>query len=120
MSKTKEELEQELNELVQLEKEVDSKRSALEYKDLPCPFKVGSCYFIRTVTYFATGRVKVIVGNFIVLEDAAWIADTGRFQEAIAKGILLEVEPVQVEMYVNLLSVTDAFQWNHDLPREQK
>lgn len=84
------------------------------------PFEVGEKYFIRTVTYFATGKVKRITGNFLELEDAAWIADTGRFNEAIAKGVLNEVEPVEVPMYINITSITDAFLWKHKLPREAK
>jgi hypothetical protein len=84
------------------------------------PFEVGEKYFIRTVTYFATGKVKRVTGNFLELEDAAWIADTGRFQEAIMKGVLNEVEPVEVPMYINISSITDAFLWKHKLPREQK
>ena len=84
------------------------------------PFEIGEKYFIRTVTYFATGKVKRITGQFLELEDAAWIADTGRFQQAIMNGVLNEVEPVEVPMYVNINSITDAFVWKHKLPREQK
>jgi hypothetical protein len=84
------------------------------------PFEIGEKYFIRTVTYFATGKVKRITGNFLELEDAAWVADTGRFNEAISKGVLDEVEPVEVPMYVNISSITDAFLWKHKLPREAK
>jgi hypothetical protein len=120
MSKTKEELEKELAELEALENKVAEKKSAADYKKLEVPFRVGSSYFIRTVTYFATGRVKAIVGQFIVLEDAAWIADTGRFMQAIMEGKLNEVEPVSVDMFINLNSITDAFVWKHKLPREQK
>jgi hypothetical protein len=120
LSKTKEELQAELQELEQLEREVESKRSAIEYGKLDLPFKIGEAYFIRTVTYFATGRVKAIVGGFLVLEEAAWIADTGRFSGALAKGVMNEVEPVDVEMFVNTNSITDAFPWKHKLPREQK
>jgi hypothetical protein len=118
--KTKEELLAELEELNQLEKEVASKKSAIEYKTLELPFQVGEKYFIRTVTYFVTGQVKAVVGNFLVLEDAAWIADTGRFQEAIMDGKLNEVEPVFVDVFINTQSITDAFVWKHALPREQK
>lgn len=120
MSKTKEDLLKELKELEDLETKVASKKSKVKYENLEIPFKVGNAYFIRTVTYFATGRVKAIVGSFLVLEDAAWIADTGRFREAIMKGILNEVEPVEVDMFVNVSSITDAFPWNHKLPRDQK
>jgi hypothetical protein len=84
------------------------------------PFEIGEKYFIRTVTYFATGKVKRITGNFLELEDAAWIADTGRFNEAISKGVLNEIEPVEVPMYLNINSITDAFLWKHKLPREAK
>ena len=84
------------------------------------PFVVGGKYFFRTVTYFATGEVESIKGNFLVLKDAAWIADTGRFREAIRQGVLNEVEPVEVPMFIHLNTITDAFEWQHALPREQK
>src|SRR5436190_1588605 len=84
------------------------------------PFKLGKKYFIRTVTYFVTGKVKAIKGGFLVLEDAAWIADTGRFNEAINNGILSEVEPVDVQVFLNISSITDAYDWKHKLPREVK
>ena len=83
------------------------------------PFEVGEKYFIRTVTYHLTGRVKQIIGKFIILEDAAWIADSGRFSEAITKGVLDEVEPVK-EWIVNSDSITDAGKWEFKLPREVK
>lgn len=84
------------------------------------PFEIGKAYFFRTVTYHITGRVKKIVGKFLILEDAAWIADSGRFQQAIMDGVLSEVEPVSVETFLNIDSITDAFFWQKELPREQK
>lgn len=119
-SKTKEELLKELQELEALEETVENKKESIKYEKMECPFKVGGKYFFRTVTYFATGKVKAIVGQFLVLHDAAWVADTGRFSNALATGILSEVEPVDVEMFVNLNSLTDAFEWKHQLPREVK
>ena len=47
------------------------------------PFEVGKKYFIRTVTYHLTGEVEAIKGNFLVLKNGAWIADSGRFNEMI-------------------------------------
>lgn len=85
-----------------------------------CVFEVGEKYFIRTVTYFATGKVKRIVNGFLELESAAWVADTGRFRQAIMAGVLSEVEPVEVPMFINIASITDAFLWKHKLPTEQK
>jgi len=116
----KEKLEKELAELDSLEQKVKMKKSAVNYEKLEIPFEIGKAYFIRTVTYFATGKVKAIVGQFLVLDEAAWIADTGRFRDAIVKGVLNEVEPVDGDMYLNVQSITDAFPWTHKLPREQK
>ena len=84
------------------------------------PFEIGGKYFFRTVTYFATGEVAEVNGNFLTLKDAAWVADTGRFREAIMNGVLNEVEPVEVPMYLNINTITDAFVWVHSLPRTQK
>ncbi len=80
---------------------------------------VGQKLFIRTVTYHMTGKVVKRMGAFIQLESAAWIADSGRFSDAINKGTLDEVEPVGTA-WVNLSSVVDFFPWKHKLPTEQK
>jgi len=82
------------------------------------PFDVGSKWLIRTVTFAVTGRVKQIKGKFIVLEDAAWLADTGRFSVAIESGTLSEVEAVTVDVVVNTDSIVDAYVWKHKLPEE--
>jgi hypothetical protein len=84
------------------------------------PFDIGGKYFIRTVSYFATGEVVAIHGDFLELTKAAWVADTGRFRQAIMDGVLNEVEPVDVPMYVNTASITDAFVWRNELPVNQK
>lgn len=80
---------------------------------------VGRAFFFRTVTYHIVGRVEERHGGIVKLADAAWIADSGRFAQAISDGMLSEVEPVGVA-YVNLDSVTDFYPWNHALPLGQK
>lgn len=80
---------------------------------------VGHKLFIRTVTYHLTGEVTKRMGAFIQLKNAAWIADSGRFSDALKKGELNEVEPVGTA-WVNLSSIVDFFPWNHKLPTEQK
>jgi hypothetical protein len=82
------------------------------------PFDVGSSWLIRTVTFAVTGRVKQVKGKFIVLEDAAWVADTGRFSDAVESGTLSEVEAVTVDVVVNTDSIVDAYIWKHRLPKE--
>lgn len=111
-------------QLQQLKKEVEQESKGIVELGIVeltgMPFKIGKAYFIRTVTYHLTGRIKGVVGQFLVLEDAAWIADSGRFMTAIDNGTLNEVEPVKCEVYVNVNSISDAFEWNHALPRTQK
>ena len=53
------------------------------------------------------------------LENASWVADSGRFMQAIKNGKLNEYEEVG-ECFVNLDSVTDFFPWKHSLPKGQK
>ena len=80
---------------------------------------IGQKLFIRTVTYHCTGEIVGITGSFFELKDAAWIADSGRFSQAIRDGKLDEVEPVG-KMYVHIPAIVDMFPWVHDLPKEQK
>ena len=80
---------------------------------------VGESYLFRTVTYHGVGLVVKRVGSFLQLENASWIADSGRFSSAIKEGTLEEVEPVGV-MFINLESVVDFFPWVHALPTKQK
>jgi hypothetical protein len=84
------------------------------YKDL-----VGKKLYIRTVTYHLTGKVEKVVGMFLQLSNAAWVADSGRFMQAIEKGELKEVEPMKAVTWVNLNSVTDMCIWKHKLPEKQ-
>jgi hypothetical protein len=92
----------------------EAKKDINNYEDL-----VGGKYFFRTVTYHTVGRVKKIVGKFALLDDASWVADSGRFMNAIKDGTLEEVEPVG-KAFVNLDTVVDFFPWTHKLPTEQK
>ena len=54
---------------------------------------IGKIYLIRTVTMIDTGRLVAVTPQELVLEDAAWIADTGRFADAVTKAQFSEVEP---------------------------
>jgi len=83
-------------------------------------FMIGKKYFFRTVTYHWCGMVTEIVGKkFAKIAEASWVADSGRFMDAIKDGVLKEVEPVFSETYVNLDTCTDIIEWNHALPKEQ-
>lgn len=86
------------------------------------PYSIGKNYFIRTVTHHLTGRLIGVTSKELVLEKAAWIADDGRFFNALKDGKLNEVEPFPEEsqVIVGRGSLIDCVEWLHDLPREQK
>lgn len=88
-------------------------------------WRVGATYLIRTVSYHYTG---VFVGfngpnnSEVVLKDAAWIADTGRFMQAVQDGALGEVEPYPSDALigVNRTAISDYCEVKWPTPRSQK
>lgn len=80
---------------------------------------MGKKLFLRTVTYHILGKVEKIIGNILYLSAASWIADSGRFSNAVMSGELNEIEPLG-NWFVNLNTVTDFGIWKHKLPTEQK
>ena len=98
-------------------KTVKSKAKALPENH---SFEVGKCYFIRSVTMYYTGRLVRITDTDLVLENAAWIADTGRFHTALKTGTLNEIEPFVNPVILPRGAIVDATIWNHPLPTDQK
>ncbi len=83
------------------------------------PFEIGGKYFIRTVTHAHTGQIKSISGQFITLEKAAWIANTGRFSDALKNTNFDEVEPFSNDLILNVESIVDATKIDGQLPESQ-
>jgi len=84
------------------------------------PWKIGQKYLIRTVTMTLTGRLIEVHPGELLLEHAAWIADTGRFADAVRDGSYSEVEPFIGHVIVGRGAVIDATAITHDLPTVQK
>lgn len=84
------------------------------------PLTVGNAIFVRTVTGYYTGRLAEITATDLLLAEAAWIADTGRWNNALVTGQLDDVEPYPDPVSVSRGSVVDVTTWNHPLPREVK
>ena len=83
-------------------------------------WQIGKCYLIRTVTMALTGRLVKVTDMDFVLEDAAWIADTGRFSDALANAQFSEVEPFPSgQVVVGRGALIDAAVIGH-APRTQK
>ena len=74
-------------------------------------WEIGKIYLIRTVTMIDTGVLVAVTDKEIVLEDAAWIADTGRFSDALKKCEFNEVEPFpNGKVILNRSAIIDAVQ----------
>jgi hypothetical protein len=86
------------------------------------PYEVGENYFIRTVTHHFTGQLVAVHAGELVLAKACWIADDGRFADAVSKGQFNEVEPfpADAEVIINRASVVDALKIGFVLPVSQK
>ena len=105
--------------VVVVEIERHSRREILMAKKI-AGLEIGKSYLVRCVTHYYTGKLLALTPTELVLGDAAWIADTGRFATALKTGVLNEVEPFPGNVIVNRGSMVDATEWAHALPREQK
>jgi hypothetical protein len=106
-------ISKELYEKLKVELSEDQIKEINTYSDL-----IGQKVFIRTVTYHLVGKIVKIVGNLVFMEDASWIADSGRFMQAIKEGKLVEVEPIG-NWFFNMSAVVDGGIWKHALPNKQ-
>ena len=59
----------------------------------PHPYEVGKPWFIQTATSYWVGMLDLVTENELVLVDAAWIPDTGRFNEFISG----KIQPKELE-----------------------
>ena len=80
---------------------------------------MGKNILIRTVTNFYTGHVVEETKKWLRLEAAAWIADTGRFSDALSKSLFNEVEPYPRPVIVMKAAIVDITEIG-DLPTKQK
>lgn len=84
------------------------------------PFVIGQNTFIRTVTLYYTGRVKEVNSGWVTLENASWIADTGRFHDFLKDGKCNEYESFIDDVSIPIGSIIDVTKWNHSLFYGQK
>lgn len=83
-------------------------------------YQVGAKLFIRTVTNYYVGQVCFVSDDEIGMVGASWVADTGRFSEAMASGTLSEVEMYKGRISVGRGAICDVSRWGHALPTETK
>lgn len=81
-------------------------------------WELGKNYLIRTVTMIQIGKLHSITDKELKLQNACWVADTGRFSEALKTGKLNEVEMFINPVIVNRSAIIDATEWTHALPNQ--
>ena len=72
------------------------------------PWRLGQAYLIRLVTHYWTGRLVSVTQHEIVITEAAWIPDTGRYSTCVTSGTPTEVEPVDGRVILGRGAVVDA------------
>lgn len=82
------------------------------------PYKLGKNYFVRTVTYHYTGKLVGVFEQELVLTECAWIADDGKFSDAMETGIYSEVEvyPKEARVAIGRGAILDAHVSKNPLP----
>lgn len=60
--------------------------------DSPYDLLLNKPVFLRTASMIDVGVLVAVTEKELVLKDAAWVADTGRFTQALATGNFSEVE----------------------------
>jgi hypothetical protein len=73
------------------------------------PWAIGEHYVIRTVTMIQTGVLVAVYPQELVLSDACWIADTGRWHDFLkSPETAKEVEPFTTQIIVGRGGIIDA------------
>lgn len=84
----------------------------------PLDPRVGDKVLIRTVTMTLVGQLTGTSPTWLVLDQASWVADSGRWSEAIAQGFPenAEIEPMGDNVRVARGAIVDVAVWTHELP----
>lgn len=120
------EAKQKLEDYKELQTLFNLKEEVPLQKDCAHPFQIGKAYFIRTVTMTIVGKLEKVFKDELVLSSASWIADSGRFSDALKEGLYAsstsEIEPFNPneDVIIGRGSLVDATIWEHDLPTKQK
>ncbi len=96
----------------------------MKQDDLKHPFKIGENYLIRTVTMTLVGKLEAVYESELVLSTASWIADTGRFHEALEKGLentdKSEIERFNSDVVLGRGALIDSCVYKHNLPTQSR
>ena len=85
-----------------------------------CILVVGASVVIRAIPFHYVGRVAALTATSVILDKAAWLADSGRWSDFLATGSANEVEPYPDRVEVMLSSIADVAPFAHSLPLARK
>ena len=82
----------------------------------------GVNVFIRAIPFHYVGLLVDMDDEDIELAHASWVADSGRFADALATGSFEELEPYPGDGQILLRRelCAEISIWPHKLPREQR
>lgn len=87
-------------------------------------YELGKPYLIRTATHTWVGKIVAFSHYMLILSEASWVMDTGRFADCLADGLEAqsesEIEPAPGFVRVNHQMVIDVCEYIHPLPTKQK
>lgn len=85
------------------------------------PLGVGAPIFLRTLTNYYLGYYGGDYGEYILIDSAIWVANTGRYGDFMQNGADLDAPGLELEaadntLYVNAKTVVDVCRWRHAMP----
>ena len=114
-------LKQKLNDLVQRENWTGLLQALRKYGLLSAidfPYEIGDKILIRGARYYYCGVVSNLTSRWVSLEEAVWVADTGRFSEVLHSGFHdseSETEKYRDEVHVPIDTILDVTLWRHEI-----
>ncbi len=71
-------------------------------------YEIGKQYVLRTVTMIYVGTIKRETSTYFILKDAAWIAETSRWNQFVKGELPREMEPYADDVIVYKGAMLDA------------
>lgn len=72
------------------------------------PYTIGKLWYVQTATSYYAGTLSAVTENELVLDDAAWVVDTGRFNEFMKGSKPKEIEPCNGPVVINRGAIISA------------
>jgi len=101
---------------------IRSKSNNTSSPKIQSPIRMGNDVLVRTVTTYEIGKVVSITKDAIILDNASWVAHTGRLHNAMKSGFdaNAELEPYNGAVEIKQGAIVTSLNWKHGLPTDQK